>query len=282
MDVVVSYVTRFVQVFKISDLIDIAILAVLIYQLMKVIRETRAMQLLKGIALLLVMLLLSDWLNLTAINYILGNAVQVGLFAVVVIFQPELRNVLERVGRSKAGKLIDIFSGQNETEGELKVIDELCEAAENLSKTKTGALIVIERQTKLGDVIRTGSIINADMSAALLENIFVPNTPLHDGAVIVRDDRIYVAGCLLPLTSNGNLSRELGTRHRAALGISEASDAMVIVVSEETGKISIAINGTLTRNLDRGSLNKALVRVFRPQNAADADKFRFWRSAGNA
>lgn len=282
MDVVVSYVTRFVQVFKISDLIDIAILAVLIYQLMKVIRETRAMQLLKGIALLLVMLLLSDWLNLTAINYILGNAVQVGLFAVVVIFQPELRNVLERVGRSKAGKLIDIFSGQNEAEGELKVIDELCEAAENLSKTKTGALIVIERQTKLGDVIRTGSIINADMSAALLENIFVPNTPLHDGAVIVRDDRIYVAGCLLPLTSNGNLSRELGTRHRAALGISEASDAMVIVVSEETGKISIAINGTLTRNLDRGSLNKALVRVFRPQNAADADKFRFWRSAGNA
>lgn len=282
MDVVVSYVTRFVQVFKISDLIDIAILAVLIYQLMKVIRETRAMQLLKGIALLLVMLLLSDWLNLTAINYILGNAVQVGLFAVVVIFQPELRNVLERVGRSKAGKLIDIFSGQNEAEGELKVIDELCEAAENLSKTKTGALIVIERQTKLGDVIRTGSIINADMSAALLENIFVPNTPLHDGAVIVRDDRIYVAGCLLPLTSNGNLSRELGTRHRAALGISEASDAMVIVVSEETGKISIAINGTLTRNLDRGSLNKALVRVFRPQNATDADKFRFWRSAGNA
>ncbi len=177
---------------------------------------------------------------------------------------------------------MDIFSGANDGEKALKVIDELCEAAENLSRTKTGALIVIERQTKLGDVIRTGSIINADMSAPLLENIFVPNTPLHDGAVIVRDDRIYVAGCLLPLTSNSNLSRELGTRHRAALGISEASDAMVIVVSEETGKISIAINGTLTRNLDRKSLNKALVRVFRPQSAADADKFRFWRSAGNA
>lgn len=282
MDVVMNYITGFIQVFKLSDLIDISILAVVIYQLMKVIRETRAMQLLKGIALLLLMLLLSDWLNLTAINYILGNTVQVGVFAVVVIFQPELRNVLERVGRSKAGKLMDIFSGANEGEKVLKVIDELCEAAENLSRTKTGALIVIERQTKLGDVIRTGSIINADMSAPLLENIFVPNTPLHDGAVIVRDDRIYVAGCLLPLTSNSNLSRELGTRHRAALGISEASDAMVIVVSEETGKISIAINGTLTRNLDRNSLNKALVRVFRPQSAADADKFRFWRSAGNA
>lgn len=282
MDVVMNYITGFIQVFKLSDLIDILILAVVIYQLMKVIRETRAMQLLKGIALLLLMLLLSDWLNLTAINYILGNTVQVGVFAIVVIFQPELRNVLERVGRSKAGKLMDIFSGANDGEKALKVIDELCEAAENLSRTKTGALIVIERQTKLGDVIRTGSIINADMSAPLLENIFVPNTPLHDGAVIVRDDRIYVAGCLLPLTSNSNLSRELGTRHRAALGISEASDAMVIVVSEETGKISIAINGTLTRNLDRKSLNKALVRVFRPQSAADADKFRFWRSAGNA
>lgn len=282
MDIVMNYITGFVQVFKLSDLIDISILAVVIYQLMKVIRETRAMQLLKGIALLLLMLLLSDWLNLTAINYILGNTVQVGVFAIVVIFQPELRNVLERVGRSKAGKLMDIFSGANDGEKALKVIDELCEAAENLSRTKTGALIVIERQTKLGDVIRTGSIINADMSAPLLENIFVPNTPLHDGAVIVRDDRIYVAGCLLPLTSNSNLSRELGTRHRAALGISEASDAMVIVVSEETGKISIAINGTLTRNLDRKSLNKALVRVFRPQSAADADKFRFWRSAGNA
>lgn len=282
MDVVMNYITGFIQVFKLSDLIDISILAVVIYQLMKVIRETRAMQLLKGIALLLLMLLLSDWLNLTAINYILGNTVQVGVFAIVVIFQPELRNVLERVGRSKAGKLMDIFSGANDGEKALKVIDELCEAAENLSRTKTGALIVIERQTKLGDVIRTGSIINADMSAPLLENIFVPNTPLHDGAVIVRDDRIYVAGCLLPLTSNSNLSLELGTRHRAALGISEASDAMVIVVSEETGKISIAINGTLTRNLDRKSLNKALVRVFRPQSAADADKFRFWRSAGNA
>ena len=282
MDVVMNYITGFIQVFKLSDLIDILILAVVIYQLMKVIRETLAMQLLKGIALLLLMLLLSDWLNLTAINYILGNTVQVGVFAIVVIFQPELRNVLERVGRSKAGKLMDIFSGANDGEKALKVIDELCEAAENLSRTKTGALIVIERQTKLGDVIRTGSIINADMSAPLLENIFVPNTPLHDGAVIVRDDRIYVAGCLLPLTSNSNLSRELGTRHRAALGISEASDAMVIVVSEETGKISIAINGTLTRNLDRNSLNKALVRVFRPQSAADADKFRFWRSAGNA
>lgn len=277
-----SYITRFFQIMKLSDLIDIAIMAVIIYQLTKILRETRAIQVLKGIAILFFVMLVSDWLNLNALNYILGNTMQAGLFAVVVIFQPELRNMLERMGRSKAGKLIDIVSGQSDNDTAAHVIDELCDAAANMSKTKTGALIVIERETRLGDVIRTGSVVNADVSAALLENIFVPNTPLHDGAVIVRGDRIHTAGCLLPLTSNNNLSRELGTRHRAALGISEASDAMVIVVSEETGKISIAINGTLTRNLDRDSLHRALARVFGSQRQTDTDKFKFWRSGGNA
>ena len=282
MEMIVSYITRFLQVLKLSDLFDVIIIAIIIYQLAKILLETRAIQLLKGIAILFVILLASDWLKLNALNYILGNTMQAGLFAVVVIFQPELRNMLERVGRSKAGKIIDMVSGQSENDKTMHVIDELCDAAVNLSKTKTGALIVIERETKLGDVIRTGSIVNANVSAALLENIFVPNTPLHDGAVIIRGDRIYTAGSLLPLTSNTNLSRELGTRHRAALGISEASDAMVIVVSEETGKISIAINGTLTRNLDRESLHRALVRVFRSENAVDMDKFKFWRGSGNA
>lgn len=281
MEIVASYITRFFQVLKFTDLIDIAILAVLIYQLTKILRETRAIQFLKGIAILVIVLLLSDWLNLNALNYILGNIMQAGLIAIVVIFQPELRNMLERMGRSKAGKIIDMVSGQNESDKTMHVIDELCIAAENLSKTRTGALVVIERETRLGDVIRTGSVVNADMSAALLENIFAPNTPLHDGAVIVRGDRIYTAGCLLPLTSNPNLSRELGTRHRAALGISEASDAMVVVVSEETGKISIAINGTLTRNLDRESLKRALMRVFKPEGTVDVDKFKFWRNTGN-
>lgn len=281
MEIVASYITRFFQVLKFTDLIDIAILAVLIYQLTKILRETRAIQFLKGIAILVIVLLLSDWLNLNALNYILGNIMQAGLIAIVVIFQPELRNMLERMGRSKAGKIIDMVSGQNESDKTMHVIDELCIAAENLSKTRTGALVVIERETRLGDVIRTGSVVNADMSAALLENIFAPNTPLHDGAVIVRGDRIHTAGCLLPLTSNPNLSRELGTRHRAALGISEASDAMVVVVSEETGKISIAINGTLTRNLDRESLKRALMRVFKPEGTVDVDKFKFWRNTGN-
>lgn len=282
MDIILSYITRFFLVLKLSDLIDIAILAVLIYQIAKILRETRAMQLLKGILILLGVLLLSDLLNLNALNYILGNTVQAGLFAVVVIFQPELRNMLERMGRSKAGKIFDVVAGQSGNDKTTEVIDELCEAANNMSKTKTGALIVIERSTRLGDVIRTGSVVNADVSAALLENIFAPNTPLHDGAVIVRGDRIHTAGCLLPLTSNPNLSRELGTRHRAALGVSEASDAMVVVVSEETGKISIAINGTLTRNLDKDSLKRALERVFAAKNDNDTEKFKFWRNSGNA
>ncbi len=282
MDIILSYITRFFLVLKLSDLIDIAILAVLIYQIAKILRETRAMQLLKGIFILLGVLLLSDLLNLNALNYILGNTVQAGLFAVVVIFQPELRNMLERMGRSKAGKIFDVVAGQSGNDKTTDVIDELCEAADNMSRTKTGALIVIERSTRLGDVIRTGSVVNADVSAALLENIFTPNTPLHDGAVIVRGDRIHTAGCLLPLTSNPNLSRELGTRHRAALGVSEASDAMVVVVSEETGKISIAINGTLTRNLDKVSLKRALERVFTVKSDNDTEKFKFWRSGGNA
>lgn len=275
MGVVISYLSRFFQVLKITDIIDIAILSFIIYKFFNVLRETRAFQLLKGIALVLVALVISDWLSLHAMNYLLANATQVGLFAIVVIFQPELRNMLERMGRSKAGKLIDIVYGQTGKEKAETVIDQLCDAASNLSKSKTGALIVIERETKLGDVIRTGNIVNADISSALLENIFAPNTPLHDGAVIVRGERIHTAGCLLPLTSNPNLSRELGTRHRAALGISEASDAMVVVVSEETGKISIAINGTLTRNLDRSSLKHALMKVFAPE---EQERFKFRRN----
>ena len=282
MEMIINYITRFLQVLKLSDLVDVILLAVIIYQLVKILLETRAMQLLKGIAILFFILLLSDWLNLNALNYILGNTMQIGLFAVVVIFQPELRNMLERVGRSKAGKIIDMVSGQTENDKSMHVIDEICDAAANMSRTNTGALMVIERETKLGDVIRTGNIVNADVSAALLENIFAPNTPLHDGAVIIRGNCIHTAGCLLPLTSNTNLSRELGTRHRAALGISEASDAMVIVVSEETGKISIAINGTLTRNLDRDSLHRALERVFQRDSSGDMEKFKFWRGSGNA
>jgi diadenylate cyclase len=263
------YLKSFFQVLKLTDLIDILLIAFIVYQLLKLIKETRAMQLVKGILILFLALQISSWFHLNTLNYLLRSAMQVGMFAIVVIFQPELRSLLEKMGRTKVGKIINIASGT--TDNQEYAIREMVRAVLNLSETKTGALIVIERETKLGDVIGTGTLIDADVSSALLENIFVPKTPLHDGAVIIRGDRIHTAGCFLPLTSNENLSRELGTRHRAALGISEASDALVIIVSEETGKISIAVNGTLTRNLNKESLTAALRKAF----SADWGKSKF-------
>lgn len=272
MNSALMYVQNFFRVLKLTDIVDMLLIAVIVYQLLKMIKETRAIQLVKGIAILFVILQISAWAHLTTLNYLLRNAMQVGMFAIVVIFQPELRSLLEKLGRSKAGKIIDVATGT--TVEQSIAVSEITKAAANLSATKTGALIVIERATKLGDVISTGTLINAEVSAALLENIFVPNTPLHDGAVIIRGEKIYTAGCFLPLTSNMNLSRELGTRHRAALGISEASDALVVVVSEETGKISIAVNGTLTRNLTEQSLRIALNRAVSTEN----ENGRFWRN----
>ena len=266
------YLKSFFQVLKLTDFIDVLLIAFIVYQLLKLIKETRAMQLVKGILILFFVLEISSWLNLHTLNYLLRSAMQVGMFAIVVIFQPELRSLLEKMGRTKVGKIINIASGPSDSQE--YAIHEIVKAAINLSEEKTGALIVIERETKLGDVIGTGTLIDAEVSSALLENIFVPKTPLHDGAVIIRGDRIHTAGCFLPLTSNENLSRELGTRHRAALGISEASDALVIVVSEETGKISIAINGALTRNLNKQSLTAALRRAFSVEEITS----KFWRS----
>lgn len=264
-----DYITKFIQLIRITDIIDIVLVAVLIYQLLKMLRETRAIQLVKGIAILFVLMQISAWMNFRTINYLLKNIMQVGLFSVVVIFQPELRSLLERVGRSKVGKLID-FSGQSREENSIEnMTDEIVRATVNMSSTKTGALIVLERETKLGDILKSGTVINAEITSALLENIFVPNTPLHDGAVVIRGDRISYAGCLLPLTSNINLSRELGTRHRAAIGMSESSDAMVIVVSEETGKISVAVNGNLTRNLNGQTLKNAIMRALKPGNTSE-------------
>lgn len=260
------YLKSFFQVLKLTDLIDILLIAFIVYQLLKLIKETRAMQLVKGILILFLALEISSWFHLNTLNYLLRSAMQVGMFAVVVIFQPELRSLLEKMGRTKVGRIINIATGTSNNQE--YAIREIVRAVLNLSETKTGALIVIERETKLGDVIGTGTLIDAEVSSALLENLFVPKTPLHDGAVIIRGDRIHTAGCFLPLTSNEHLSRELGTRHRAALGISEASDALVIVVSEETGKISIAVNGTLARSLNKESLTAALRKAF----SADAGK----------
>jgi len=209
---------------------------------------------------LLVATQLSEWLQLTTINYILKNTMTYGVLAVVVVFQPELRRALEQIGRSKF-KDIFIVDEESKEDKVKKSIDEIIRSVDVLAKTFIGALIVIERNTMMGDIIRTGVPVNASISAELIVNIFTPNTPLHDGAIVVREDKIMSAGSFLPLTENYDLSKELGTRHRAALGISEVTDAVAVVVSEESGKISLAINGGLTRNLGIETLKMALEKL---------------------
>ena len=269
-----EYAIRFMRMLRISDIADILIVAIVIYYTIMAIRGTRAVQLLRGIFVAIIIYFMSGILHLDTVNYILSAVVQ------VVIFQPELRHLLEKMGRLKLvhflGFAVDSVGEDTET-----VILNIAAAAADMSETKTGALIVIERGTRLGEYMNSGTMLDANVSCELLENIFVPNTPLHDGAVIIRGNKIITAGCVLPLTANTNLSSELGTRHRAALGLSEASDAVIVVVSEETGKISVAINGSLTRNLSETSLRKALTKLLEADTGAGGDalkKIRFWKS----
>ncbi len=254
----ITFLTSYINVFKITDLFDIALVALAIYWLIKLIKETRAVQLVKGIVILLLLTQVSDWLNLNIINFILTNTLQLGVLALIVLFQPELRRVLEQIGQTKIGNLISVDSQESTIEDTIK---EICLAVESMARQRIGALVVIERKTRNGDVLLTGVDVKSKVSASLLVNIFYPNTPLHDGAVIIRENRIEAAGCLLPLTQNNSLSTELGTRHRAAIGMSENSDSLVVVVSEETGKISLANGGTLTRNFNPETLKKALEKL---------------------
>ncbi|MDX9916412.1 MAG: diadenylate cyclase CdaA [Gudongella sp.] len=247
---------------RIRDIIDILIVAVVLYKLFTLIRETRAEQLIKGIGILLILTKISEWQELYTINWILSNAMTVGTLAILIVFQPELRRGLEYIGRSRffSKSLIEI-----RTESMSKVVDEIVEATASLSRQKIGALMVLERQTGLNELLETGTRIGGAVSSDLLINIFIPNTPLHDGAVIIKDDIIKAAACFLPLTDNSNISKELGTRHRAALGISERSDSLSIVVSEETGAISIAENGTISRYLDAKTLRQILLEMYKPK-----------------
>lgn len=247
---------------RIRDVIDILIVAVVLYKLLSLIKETRAEQLTKGIVVLLVLTKLSEWAKFYTINWILDNAMTVGTLAILIVFQPELRRGLEYIGRSSFLKksLIEV-RGESLT----KVVDEMVDAVASLSRQKIGALIVIERQTGLNEVAETGTRIDGLVSSDLLINIFIPNTPLHDGAVIIKEDRVKAAACFLPLTDSSNVSKELGTRHRAALGISERSDSLSIIVSEETGSISIAENGTISRYLDTKTLRQILTDMYKPE-----------------
>lgn len=278
-----EYALKFIRILRVSDFIDIIIVAIIIYFLIEVLRGTRAVQLLKGIFVAIAVFMLSKIFHLNTLNYILGTIFQAAMFAIVVIFQPELRNLLERMGRLKVGHFLDAaFDIQSNQAIDVEtVILNIAAAAADMSETKTGALIVIERETRLGEYMNSGTMLDANVTSELLENIFVPNTPLHDGAVIVRGNKIITAGCVLPLTANTNLSSELGTRHRAALGISETSDAIVVVVSEETGTVSIAVNGSLTRNLNETSLRKALTKLLSVKRDKSVDtlkKIKFWKS----
>ena len=252
-----TYSINQVKAMGIADIIDIALVSVLIYYVYKFIRERRAGKLAVGIAMLAFMTMLSNVFELNVINYFMKNIFQVGLIAAVVIFQPELRSLLENVGGDSIKRLRSLGEDR-EYQHMITFINELCEAVGEMSMSKTGALIVIERSTKLGDIISTGTVINADTSSMLIRNIFFNKSPLHDGAVVIRDQRIHAAGCLLPLATKNNITKELGTRHRAAIGASEASDALVVVVSEETGTISLAHKGHLHRGYDAVRLKAKL------------------------
>lgn len=241
------------------SILDIIVVAYIFYKFYMLINETRAQQLLKGILLILLLIPISDFLQLTMLHWILNETITIGVLSLIIIFTPEIRRALEHIGRSA-------FNERHIMEDDVKIqeiITEITNAVENLSKSRTGALIVIEQLTGLEDVISTGTRIDAIISAALLENIFVVNTPLHDGATIIRNDRIVAGGCFLPLTSNNDINKKLGTRHRAAIGISETADALTIVVSEETGVISLTVNGRLTRNYNKDKIKDILIRIIK-------------------
>ncbi|MFW5648947.1 MAG: diadenylate cyclase CdaA [Candidatus Alkaliphilus sp. MAG34] len=256
---------------NIRDIIDMAIVAFVFYKLYMLIRQTRAEQLIKGILVLLIATQVSGWLQLHVINWILRNTMTVGLIALLIVFQPELRRALEYIGRTGflTKSIIDI------EEEEIKnTVDKLVKAVEFLSKHKIGALIIIERETGLSEIIETGTRIDGNVSSELLINTFIPNTPLHDGAIVIRKGKILAAGCLLPLTDNPNISRTLGTRHRAGIGITERSDSMAIIVSEETGDISVAEDGKIRRFLNTESLSQILFQSYR---AEENRKWQFLR-----
>ena len=252
-----SFFSAFNQFRTISfiDIIDILIVAYIIYRIMKLLKDTSAERLIKGIIILVGIMLLASMLHLTMISWLLQQALNVGLFAIVVVFQPELRRLLEQIGKGNFSRLIVPADAPDEVES---MITATVSACADMSRTKTGALIVFERRERLGEIISTGTMVDAAPSAELIKNIFFKNSPLHDGAMIVRAGRVCAAGCVLPLSGNQSLSRDLGTRHRAAVGMSESADSVLVVVSEETGAISVAIGGMLKRHLSPDMLRKLL------------------------
>lgn len=265
--------------FQFKDAVDIIIVAFLIYGVVKLVRETRAGQLVKGLFLLVILFIISSYFNLVMVSRVLAYFFQFAFVAILIVFQPEIRKALEQVGRNNVGQSIAaVVTGRDRSYDRAqirKAIKAVVDGVGILQQLKMGALIVFERKTKLGDIIETGTQINCEPSGQIVGNIFFNKAPLHDGAMIIRDGMIHAAGCILPLTKNTSVSAELGTRHRAALGVSEESDAVVVVVSEETGQISVAVNGVLARRFTRDTLRDVLEGYLIPQEEASTVRRKF-------
>ncbi len=265
---------RSIQLVSVQDVIDMGIMAYVIYRGMKLLKDTSAMRLAKGILIIFVTQIVAENLQLNTVSWILRQVFSFGALFLAIVFQPELRRMLEQLGKGQ-GQLRKFLTG---TEVDIVAIDQCINqtvlACESMSWTRTGALMVFERQERLSEIINTGTRIDAEPSAELIKNVFFHNSPLHDGALVVREGRLFSAGCVLPLSANQTLSRELGTRHRAAVGMSEVSDAVLVVVSEETGAISVAIGGMLKRHLSPETLRKILVAELTPEEKTETPKKR--------
>ncbi len=269
------------RTFRFKDLVDIVAIGVIIFYITKLVRETRAVQLVKGIFVLLILYGAANLFNFTMMTALLNRFFEFAVIVIFIVFQPEIRKFLEQIGRSnytykRIRSILTGSSGENGLPAISQYIAIYVEAVMQLHESKTGALIVFERRTRLGDIADTGTIINATPSIMMIGNVFYNKAPLHDGAMIVRDGRVYAAGCILPLThDNKNVDDNLGTRHRAAIGVSEVSDAVVVVVSEETGAVSIALNGAIKRNYNRETLTRELNRLLVVEESKTPEKFSF-------
>ena len=266
------YIVSSVKTMGILDVVDILLLSLVLFFVYRFIRDRRAGKLLLGLGCVLALSLLGDALDLPATRFIFSDFRQIGVIAILILFQPELRSALEKVGGTPLTGIRNITAESRDSAMINAEIEAICTAAGDLSRDKVGALIVIERSTKLGEYIKSGVMIDAMISPYILKNIFFNNAPLHDGAVIIRSGRICAAGCFLPLSTNDEINKDLGTRHRAAIGLSEISDALVIVVSEETGTISLAEDGKLERNYNYNSLKQVLNNRLAPYGQGDASK----------
>ena len=278
---------RYLSLIRPMDVLDVAIIAYLVYKILCLVRSTRAENILKGVAIFLVALWLSSpaALNLRGVNYILSHMVEWGVLALIIVFQPEIRRFLERIGSNNVSRISRFFRNETPVSDVEEAIQETVEAYGEMSKNRVGALMVFERETNLSNIISSGTPFQSTVTSELLKNIFYPNAPLHDGAVVVRQGKIAAAACMLPMSESMNLSKDLGMRHRAGLGMSERSDAVVAIVSEETGAISVVVNGNLRRHLSPETLGRILRNELLPREESASGKRRrpslpFWKGRG--